>query len=90
MLNIEVIFFNWIISNIIITNKNNIVIAPTYIIITTKPMKSKFKDIKNPELYKNTKTNQNIEWTGFVEVIVIITDANNKKVNKKKQLFHAE
>ena len=70
----EVISLNWIISSIIITNKNKIAIAPTYIIIIIKGIKSKPKEIKNPEEFKNKKTNQNIEWIGLKDIIHIIVE----------------
>ena len=50
------------------------VIAPTYIIININAIKSKPKKISNPALLIKTKTNQNIEWIGFIDVIVIIED----------------
>jgi len=68
------IFFNCKTSNIIITNKNNIVIAPTYIIINIKAIKSKFRVISNPALLIKTKTSQKIEWIGLTDVMVIITE----------------
>ena len=79
---IEVISLNWIISIIIITNKNRIAIAPTYIIIIIKGIKSNPKEIKNPEELKNIKTNQKIEWIGLKDIIHIIVE---NKINKEKK-----
>jgi len=59
------------------------VIAPIYIIITINPKNSKPKEIKKPELYKKTRTNQNTEWIGLEDVIAIITVPNSKMENKK-------
>jgi len=54
-------FFSCIISNIIITKRNNIAIAPMYIMIIIKERNSKPNVIKNPALCKNTTTIQKIE-----------------------------
>jgi hypothetical protein len=54
-------FFICIISNIIITNKNKITIAPIYIIINRNDKNSKFKLINKVNEKKNIATNQKTE-----------------------------
>ena len=58
-------------SNIIITNKNKITIAPTYIIINKNEINSKLKFIKIIKEKKNINTNQKTEWIGFNEFMHI-------------------
>lgn len=67
-----------------ITNKNNIVIAPTYIIISIKPKNSKFIVINKPELLINIETNQNTEWIGFILIIIMIAELMITKEKKIK------
>ncbi|MCJ8342202.1 MAG: hypothetical protein MJH09_05035 [Cetobacterium sp.] len=80
---IDVISINSIISNIIITNKNNIAIAPIYIIIIIKGIKFNPKDINNPEVVKKINTNQNTECIGLNDIIAIVVE---NKINKEKKL----
>jgi hypothetical protein len=58
---IDSTFFNCNISNIIITNKNSIAIAPTYTIINIKGIKLNPNNINKPEVFKNSNTNQKTE-----------------------------
>jgi len=44
-----------------ITNKNNIAIAPTYTIININGIKLKPNNNNNAALFRNTKTNQKTE-----------------------------
>ena len=69
------------ISNIMITNKNNMAIAPTYTIISINGIKLKPINSNNPEVFRNTSTNQKTEWIGFKDVITII--APNNVINDK-------
>ena len=80
MLVIDSILFNCSISNIIITNKNNIAIAPTYTITIIKGTKLNPNSKRVAELFKKTNTNQNTECIGFKEVITIIAPNNVIKV----------
>ena len=80
-------FFIWIISNIIITNKNKITIAPTYIIISNNDKNSKFKLINKAKEKKNTATSQKTEWIGFKELIHIKHPKIIKTEKKKKNSF---
>ena len=80
---IEVISLICIISNIIITNKNKIAIAPTYIITNIKGIKFNPKEINNPDDDRKTKTNQKTECIGLNDIIAIIVES---KINKEKKL----
>lgn len=51
--------------NIIITNKNNTAIAPTYMIIKSSPKKSAQKIKHIAAAFKNVKTKNKIECTVF-------------------------
>ena len=78
----EVISFICITSNIIITKRNKIAIAPTYTIITIKGMKSTPSDINKLDVDKKTKTNQNTECMGLKDIIAITTENIIKKEKK--------
>lgn len=80
-------FFICIISNIIITNKNKITIAPIYIIINRNDKNSKFKLINKVNEKKNIATNQKTEWIGFKEFIHIKDPKIIKIEEKKKNSF---
>lgn len=85
ILDIDSILLSWRISNIIITNKNNIAIAPTYTIISIKGIKLNPNKIKRIEEFKKTNTNQNTEWIGFKEDITITAP---KSVIKDKKIYN--
>ena len=71
----------WIFTfNIIITNRNNTAIAPTYIIISNKPKKSAPNIKQMAEAFKKVRTKNRIEWTEF-------SDKNRNKAERIKKQF---
>jgi hypothetical protein len=66
---------------IIITNKNNTVIAPTYTIIYDKPRNPIPDKIKYPAAFTNTEIKYTTDITGFLEVITNILDIMVVKLN---------
>lgn len=76
-----------LISNNIITNKNKIIIPPTYIIKNIKPKNSQFNNNKKT----NAKTKENIRnikpKTGLVEKTVKITLITKKTLTKYNKIL---
>jgi len=73
--------------NIIITNKNNTVIAPIYITKNNIAINSTPNNINNIVTQTNTNIKKNIECIGFVLIIIIkalkiIKNDKKKKINK--------
>ena len=63
--------------NIITTNKNNIAIAPKYIIKKNKAKNSFSNKNNNIDDAKKLVTKNKTEWRGFLEIITIEALPNN-------------
>ena len=73
--------------NIITTNKNNTAIAPTYIIINSKPKKSAPKIKQIAAAFRKVRTKKRIEWTEFSDrntnrcILIYLTMQRPKKIS---------
>jgi hypothetical protein len=68
--------------NIIITNKNNTAIAPTYTINNKKAKNSAPNKIKIPITLQKTVIKNNIECTALAKLITMIAEIKAKLENK--------
>jgi hypothetical protein len=73
--------------NIIITKRNNTVIAPTYKIIYEIPMKPIPERIKNPAALKNTAIKKITEITGLTAIITKTLEKIVAHANKSIKKF---
>lgn len=73
-------------SNIITINKNNIAIAPTYMITKDNAKNSTSKYNNRTDDNKKTLIKDKTECTGFLELITK-KEANNKLPTKKNNIF---